>query len=594
VTNAVATNTEVPPPVPPPVESPTVPPATAPDRQPGPVAAAPPSPPANPTKGFDAVTNTGVERPAAIITPPYGEVLVLSIGVNGAGGAGLATLRFADSDARAFSEVLGQRFGFTNVVTLTNEQGTRENIVQALARLQETARQRQAEGKVTDVLVFFSGHGTTVRELRVSGGRTNEVRHGFLVTHDSTLGTASTLADLRARAVEMVWLAERMKDLPARHRLVFLDACFSGLAYVTQAVVDRQVEDLYPEIIARPTVQIMTAGLDQEFALEDAEKGHGVFTLALLEELRGGEVQSVDELFFPVRVSIRERLRQMNASGTMTPQHRFLVYQNGTFVFVPPDKLSAWAAARPSNPQYAQAGSKGYFRPVEITEVTNVVALGTMPPARQSEVLDRYEARAAMGDPNATLALAQIYQGNAGIPADEKRARLYASETADLITAQGTLNIAGLLQIENPVVATLVNNLVRFDSGGATGNPFAGSPNAASSANNAVGLAQILGIFGGGGGAPGMEGARQDILKLLDQRKYRDADRRLSDFERQLTEVIAKLPTGAPPELAQIQERIKFARRRIEINVPGSARKAVEDLGPLIQNLMQFENKPNP
>ncbi len=91
-----------------------------------------------------------------------------------------------------------------------------------------------------------------------------------------------------------------------------------------------------------------------------------------------------------------------------------------------------------------------------------------------------------------------------------------------------------------------------------------------------------------------MEGARQDILKLLDQRKYQDAGRRLSEFEVRLQEAIAKLPGGAPPELAQIQERVQFARRRIEINVPGSARKAIEDLGPLIKNLLKTEATPNP
>ncbi len=85
-----------------------------------------------------------------------------------------------------------------------------------------------------------------------------------------------------------------------------------------------------------------------------------------------------------------------------------------------------------------------------------------------------------------------------------------------------------------------------------------------------------------------MDRARLDVIRLLGERKYKEADRRLSDFERQLTELSAKVPTGAPPELNAIREKVNFARKRIELSLPTSARKALDEISPLIESIKKL------
>gem|GEM_PF-5558598 len=537
------------------------------------------------SKGAEGVQNTGTDKPVPPpVPPPYGDVYVLSIGVNG-DGTGLPALRFAAKDAVRFAAVMSQRLGFTNTIMLTNEVATKDRVNQELDRLQQMAESQSRADRPFDLIVFFSGHGMTVSKTIVKGGRTNEQRHGFLIPHAPSIKTNSGLPELQQHALGMAQLAARLQGFPARHRILLLDSCFSGLAYVPYKAADHKSEDLYPDIIKSPTVQILTAGLDQEAALEDAKGEEGVFTGALLDELSRSRVLTVEELFFPLRAGVRDRLRTLGEPNAMTPQHRFLVYDRGTFVFVPPDKIEGWAAAKPTSPEYVKAGAKGYFRPVSASDATNVVALTTLPENEREEIVERYEVRAAMGDPQASLALAQIYQRGIGVPANPRRAKLFIGESRDYMTAAGTLDVAGLVGIDNPIAAGIVNNLVRVNMGGGNGLP--GIPGPGNAGGTGVGIFQMAKLFGAGGGAD-PERTRQDILKLIDQRKYKDAADRLSRFEQQVREAVGRIPAGgAPPELDQMRERVGFARKRIELNLPTGARKALEDLGPIIQQLVK-------
>ena len=415
--------------------------------------------PAAGTKGV-AVEETA---PIPKSPPPYHNVFIICVGVNQNPAYG--NLQFAVNDATELASLFKTRYGFTNIITLTDTNATKTAVTNALARIRT---QLNADGK-DDVLFFYSGHGDTWSEGLVQNGQTNVTRHGFLVTYHPAEKMPATLAELRERHLEMSEAARLVSELPARHRLMFVDSCFSGLAFVQRELVEARPNELYQDVIASPTVQILTAGLDSEVAREDPQSRHGVFTDALLYQIRATNVLTMEEVFFPLRVAVRASLERMNHPLSMSPQHRYLLYTNGTFVFVPLDRRDSWATSRPTNSLIAQATARGCFRPVTLTEVTNLnTSAKSMSDSEWQAEVDRYETRAAMGDPYANVALAQIYERGIGVPTNANRARLYHGESRDFLTASRTLNIASLVGIKDPDVATLLNSLVRVELPGET------------------------------------------------------------------------------------------------------------------------------
>lgn len=450
-----------------------------------------------PAAGTKGVTEI-VTAPARKSPPPYNNVFVVCVGVNK--NPAWPTLQFAVNDATALAEVFRSQYGFTNVTLLTDSDAGRENVLDAIRR----ARSQLSPDGRDDFIFIYSGHGETWTEGIVSGGETNVTRFGFLLTYDAGAEKPATLADFRSRYLEMGELARQLAELPARHRLMFVDSCFSGLAFVQRELVNSRVEELYEDVIATPTVQIMTAGLDTEPVLEDSGSGHGIFTDALLQQIRPGDVRTMEEVFFPLRLAVRKNLERINKPMSMTPQHRYLLYTNGTFVFVPSDKRESWAAVRPDGPVIKQAEQNGYFKPVTVSEATNVNALAsTQSPEQWQSQVDRYEARAAMGDPYANIALAQIYDQGIGVPANTNRAQIYKNESSDFLTASRTLDIASLLGIKDPMLAALLRKLVPMQLPlGAGGNlslvDTQGKSLLPKDVTTGLAVADAVGVLGGG------------------------------------------------------------------------------------------------
>src|SRR5690606_2548493 len=221
-------------------------------------------------KGMAGEGDVAVSRPGdggrTGVDSPYQNVYVLSVGVNialpGVGGE----LQFAVEDAEAVAAAFRDRYGFDRVTILRNREATRDAIFGALDRI---AAELQRGGARDDFIFFFSGHGFTTPETVQREGREVTVRHGFLVPYEPRLKGEVSVSDWRRRGVDMKELADRVIALPARHRLMFIDSCFSGLAFSEQAVIRRVPDEAYREVIQQPTVQVFTAGLDSELALED-------------------------------------------------------------------------------------------------------------------------------------------------------------------------------------------------------------------------------------------------------------------------------------------------------------------------------------
>ncbi|MFO1501108.1 MAG: caspase family protein [Verrucomicrobiota bacterium] len=524
---------------------------------------------------------------------PYHNVFVLSIGVNS--NPGFGNLNFATNDAAEIGRVCNEKYGFQQVTTLLDTNATKARIYSELDRIQRA----MAAATNDDFILFFSGHGHTKPVSQVADGRTNVERHGFLVPYDPSITPKMTLEEWRNRGLDMSWLTERMISLPARHRLLFLDSCFSGLAFATHAVIRKPPEDLYREVIQQPTVQVLTAGLDSEVALEHPGLQHGIFSYALLRQMQNSGVRTMEEIFFPLRAEVRDEVHKLTSDGSMTPQHRYLKYDKGTFVFVPADQVDQWADQKPAEPSFVEATRKGYFEPVEtaeITSITNVASNSNLQndPSWQQRI-DRYEARASMGDANAMAALAKIYGAGLGTTQNTRRAQLWAQEGRETFAFSKAFNI------KDPVAASLVD---AFLNNGLGGQNFQGGALASNAnANQTVAMAafgmQLAKVFGGDGGAntaDELEKRRGEVVRDLENKRYREALQKLNRWEQDLKRVTqAGITAHPPPQYEQITALVTKARRHIELNLRPSAIQSVDEAGRLLREMkQQLESAPKP
>jgi len=169
-----------------------------------------------------------------------------------------------------------QSLGFETIVEpLFNERATaaaiRRLVTDDLATL----------GSADSLVVFFAGHGHTRARTLQSG----VVETGFLipVDGDGAEGHAATWLRLDT------WLSD-VARLPARHILVILDACHSGIVLGSLikwrgAGGDGSLDDLH----RRQSRRVITSALGDQRALDSGPiAGHSLFTGCLIEALTGG------------------------------------------------------------------------------------------------------------------------------------------------------------------------------------------------------------------------------------------------------------------------------------------------------------------
>ncbi len=138
-------------------------------------------------------------------------------------------------------------------------------------------------GPDDSLVVFYAGHGAA-RQHHL-GDRV--VRTGYLIPVDASdaHGKVSTWIELEG------WL-RAVALLPARHILVILDACHSGIA-LDPAIRWRDLgwpgDAQLSALNARRSRRIITSGLDDQVVCDGGPvRGHSLFTGCLIEALAGG------------------------------------------------------------------------------------------------------------------------------------------------------------------------------------------------------------------------------------------------------------------------------------------------------------------
>ena len=242
----------------------------------------------------------------------YTESHAVVVGINGYPyGSAFRPLSFSVDDAESVRDLLVGVYGFpqANVTLLTDKtepKPTRAAILSALTRL---SRVRNKDARV---VFYFSGHGQTVK---VWSGKA-----GYLVPASAALSReeAAEPGELEAKCISMQAVRRKLGVCKARHRLVLLDACFSGLAISGKAGLPPTVPDYLAKVAFSPVLKVFVAGQAGEEVFEKPEWGHGAFTKRLLDVLRPNDAGVViadqngdgyittDELWSLVPTRVRE------------------------------------------------------------------------------------------------------------------------------------------------------------------------------------------------------------------------------------------------------------------------------------------------
>jgi caspase domain-containing protein len=204
--------------------------------------------------------------------------------------AGLNDLQYADADARAVRDFLlqpeGGGFKASDIVYMENNGATSEAVRDALTRLLPKATANDL------VFIYIASHGSP---------DPFEPRKLYFLMNDTKV------ANMPTTGLGMFELQEVLDHLLKADRVVvFIDACHSAGIAGPKLVTGRQLQriennvfNLYASKLYRETGRaVLTSSDVNEISEEGANwgGGHGVFTWALLEGLRGAADANKDRV----------------------------------------------------------------------------------------------------------------------------------------------------------------------------------------------------------------------------------------------------------------------------------------------------------
>jgi WD40 repeat protein len=214
-----------------------------------------------------------VEFRAAASQP---ELYILAVGINKYKNAAY-NLRFAQPDAGSFVELLEARskslFAKVHKTVVLDDKATRASLEAAFADI-------VAKAKPEDVFVFYySGHGG----MSDAKGETPADFHFVLTDVTQIYGSD----DLVKQGFASRRLREFSKQIKALKQLLIIDACQSGGAAEAFGIRGAAEEKAVNELSRSAGLAVLMSSAADQVSKELPKFGHGVFTYALMEALKG-------------------------------------------------------------------------------------------------------------------------------------------------------------------------------------------------------------------------------------------------------------------------------------------------------------------
>jgi WD40 repeat protein len=221
---------------------------------------------------------------------------IIAVGLNTYANAGY-NLKFAVPDANDFSEevrrnqlsLLG-RFAKVEIVSLTDQQATKANILAAVHRLAGSEAPLPADApadlsklKVAEpedaVVIFFAGHGMALQE------RFYMLPHDLGYLRPRLRINQAGLDSIMAHSISDLELEEAFEKVNAAQILFVIDACNSGQALEADEKRRGPMNSKgLAQLAYEKGMYILAAAQSTQAALEAEELGHGLLTYALIEE----------------------------------------------------------------------------------------------------------------------------------------------------------------------------------------------------------------------------------------------------------------------------------------------------------------------
>ena len=227
-------------------------------------------------------------------------------------------LKFAVRDAKGVEQVLRERYPVSKIITLYNEEATRDNIMKVLQGDLATAGSDEA------IFIYFAGHGITRSPQQ-------QKKLGYLIPNDGSLEINEMHKNISMQQIS----SDISPLIPAKHVLFIMDSCFGGLLLSTRgAGMEPSHKLAYLEEITRePVRQIITAGGENEEVLDGGLYGHSVFTGRLIESLKNNkDFITAQELGLELEKKVYGDA--MSRGHKQRPQAG-KIYGTGDFVFIP-------------------------------------------------------------------------------------------------------------------------------------------------------------------------------------------------------------------------------------------------------------------
>ena len=266
-----------------------------------------------------ALSRDRIESKPAKVTVTYtGEELksnlhVVTIGINEYRNPAL-NLNYGVPDAKGIREFFQAQprklFDEVKFYSLENRDATRENIKNLLTSLDDT--------KPDDVvIIYYAGHGETVE------------KDWYLIPADLTYPERED--EIRAKGIKSDELQKWVDTIKANKVVMLMDACKSGAAL--KAFRGFGERKALAKLARSSGVHIVAAAAKDQFASELKQLGHGAFTYALLDGLRGEADYAKDKVINirELTTYIENRLPDLSEEVAGRPQFPVINSRGGDF-----------------------------------------------------------------------------------------------------------------------------------------------------------------------------------------------------------------------------------------------------------------------